>query len=105
MPACKKTGVINLIGSVNSTSYGKTDNKVSTDLNHWFGSVPLSSKPEKPHTSSSGQKRVTGLSVLFMHATSESGERSLTSFMQGGNRAPRLISALEEGPSIGLTTG
>lgn len=25
--------------------------------------------------------------------------------MQGGNRAPRLIKALEEGPSMGLMTG
>ena len=38
-----------------------------------------------------GSKRVTGT--------------SLTSFIQGGNRAPRLMSADEDGPSIGFTTG
>ena len=29
----------------------------------------------------------------------------MTFFMHGGNRAPRLMSADDEGPSIGLTEG
>jgi hypothetical protein len=30
---------------------------------------------------------------------------SCINFMQGGNREPRLIRALDEGPNIGLTVG
>ena len=39
------------------------------------------------------------------HARWVSSGMSFINFMQGGNRAPKLIKALDEGPSIGLTVG
>jgi len=39
------------------------------------------------------------------HGRLVSNGMSFISFMQGGNRAPRLMRALDEGPNIGFTTG
>lgn len=39
------------------------------------------------------------------HARRVSSGMSFITFMQGGNRAPRLIKALDEGPNIGLMVG
>ena len=42
---------------------------------------------------------------MFIHGRSSEIGTPDTFFIHGGNRAPRLINAEDEGPSIGLTTG
>ena len=45
------------------------------------------------------------VSGFILHPNSVVGGTCVTSFIQGGKRAPRLISSLEDGPSIGFITG
>lgn len=48
---------------------------------------------------------VTDTHANDIHGSWLLGVRSVTSFMHGGNRAPALIRAYDEGPNIGFTTG
>jgi len=82
-PACKKIGVMN--------------------LNHWLGGSPWN--PPNAQMSSNVHSCVGGLSVLFKQPSSIVDGTPVTGFMHGGNRAPKLINASSDGPSIGLTTG
>lgn len=61
IPACKNTGVMNLMNTVSRNT--SIHNNVATYRNHWLGSS--SWKPPKPHIVSSGHASVTGLAVSF----------------------------------------
>ena len=81
--------------------------------------------PPNPQMVSRGQILSGGLAVLLrpvskegtismnylrnhghvIHPKGNEGGTASTSFMQGGNRAPTLIRATEDGPSIGLMVG
>ena len=51
------------------------------------------------------QRLKLGLQYINIQGNGVVSGRSVTSFMQGGYRAPALIKALDDGPSMGFTTG
>ena len=51
------------------------------------------------------QKLVAGSEVVFAQAIGKVRGMASTVFMQGGQRAPRVISSICAGPSMGFTKG
>jgi hypothetical protein len=62
-------------------------------------------KPPNAQISSMEQKSVAGSEVVFAQAIGSVRGMDSMVFMQGGHRAPRVISSICAGPSMGFTKG